>query len=145
MTKKRDNWPDRATFFDDGIRFECIRCGACCTGDPGTVYLAREEVPLVARFLGMSEKAFIARHLIPYRRGFTILEQPDGRCDFFENGCAIYPVRPRQCRTFPFWLDNMRSEKRWESVAKTCPGIGRGPLYDKEAILASIHESLKDR
>ncbi len=25
-------------------------------------------------------------------------------CIFFENGkCAIYPVRPKQCRDFPFW------------------------------------------
>lgn len=33
----------RSNFFDAGIRFECRRCGACCTGDPGIVRVNERE------------------------------------------------------------------------------------------------------
>ena len=34
---------NRPYFFDRGIHFECRRCGACCTGDPGIVYADKDE------------------------------------------------------------------------------------------------------
>ena len=41
------------------------------------------------------------------------------RCVFLDdrNMCEIYPVRPRQCREFPFWKDLKKEFK------KLCPGI----------------------
>jgi hypothetical protein len=33
---------DRQYFFDDGLRFECTKCGHCCSGSPGKVFLADE-------------------------------------------------------------------------------------------------------
>jgi hypothetical protein len=32
----------------------------------------------------------------------------------------------------------MRSLEAWEEACRRCPGIGRGPLIDKEAILERI-------
>lgn len=40
--------------------------------------------------------------------------------------CAIYPVRPLQCRTWPFWPENMKSRAAWDRAAKGCPGMNRG-------------------
>ena len=137
--------PDSPTFFDKGLYFECVRCGACCTGDPGTVYIGETEIPVIADFLGIPPQAFLKEYCYPYRNSYSLKEEVDGRCVFFENGCRIYQVRPRQCRTFPFWIDHMRSETKWEKIAKECPGIGQGRLYSKEMILAAIHESLKER
>ena len=31
-------------WYREGLRFECIRCGGCCTGFPGTVRVTNEEI-----------------------------------------------------------------------------------------------------
>ena len=131
-------------FFDDGLRFECQRCGACCTGAPGTIYLAGDEIAPIARHLGISEKALRKDWCYPFRDSVSLREKDDGRCCFYEGGCRIYPVRPRQCRTWPFWFDVMRSEKRWRKAARQCPGMGRGRRYGREEILERIEASRPD-
>src|SRR5687768_2223484 len=37
--------------------------------------------------------------------------------------CSVYPVRPLQCRTWPFWPENLSSEKAWDHAAKRCHGM----------------------
>ncbi len=53
--------------------------------------------------------------------------------------CAVYPVRPQQCRTWPFWPDNVASREDFESLAVSCKGVaagmkGKGELYPAERI-----------
>lgn len=133
---------NRSYFFDNGIRFTCRRCGHCCTGEPGTIYLHPSELAAIAGFLNITCDELIHRHLYPFKNGYSIGEMEDGRCRFFFNGCTIYPVRPLQCRTYPFWFDNLRSEPRWREVAQNCPGIGSGNLYTKDELIASAWETV---
>ncbi|MGA2092426.1 MAG: YkgJ family cysteine cluster protein [Sedimentisphaerales bacterium] len=57
-----------------------------------------------------------------------------------ENGkgkaCSIYPVRPGQCRTWPFWSCNLASPDGWNTTGHKCPGINRGRQYSPEQIQA---------
>lgn len=42
-------------------------------------------------------------------------------CVFLDNEtnfCKIYPVRPIQCSTYPFWPEIMESEKHWNSEVR---------------------------
>jgi len=126
---------DRSYFFDTGIRFACLRCGACCTGAPGTIYVAPNEIVSLAHTLSMSAADFMARYLYPYKDSFSIREDARGRCLFYDEGCTVYEARPLQCRTFPFWFDNVRSESRWRQIREHCPGIGRGRLFTKSEII----------
>jgi hypothetical protein len=48
--------------------------------------------------------------------------------------CSIYPVRPVQCRTWPFWNINLKSPDNWNTEAMTCPGMNCGELHDFESI-----------
>jgi len=51
------------------------------------------------------------------------LAEDDYACIFFDTDkkrCSIYPVRPLQCRTFPFWQQFKNSE---DEVRRECPGI----------------------
>jgi uncharacterized protein len=125
----------RSYFFDEGIRFGCRRCGGCCTGAPGIVRIDADEITHVADFLGMSVPRVVKKYLTPGQNGYCVRESREGRCLFFEEGCRVYPVRPMQCKTFPFWFTNLRSEARWESIRRQCPGIGRGRRYSKSEIL----------
>ena len=132
---------NRPYFFDKGIRFACRQCGECCTGEPGIVYADKEEIFSMASYLEIPVEVFEERFTKPFLDGVTIREVDDGRCIFYENGCVVYPVRPLQCRTFPFWFQNMRSMKAWKETCKRCAGIGEGLLYTKEEILQTIAES----
>ena len=60
-------------------------------------------------------------------------------CIFLQNiesrkVCVIYPVRPNQCRTWPFWSDNLTNSNAWNKAAQKCPAINKGKLYTREEI-----------
>jgi Fe-S-cluster containining protein len=131
---------DRAYFFDSGLRFTCTQCGRCCTGEPGTVHATDVEQKQIAKHLGLSRNEFSRRYLRLRSKGL-LRERPDGSCIFYKDGCSIYAVRPAQCRTYPFWLRNLRTEQDWKEADGECPGIGQGRLYDREEILQLIQDS----
>lgn len=141
MDSLMENLKSRSYFFDEGIRFECRQCGTCCTGEPGVVYVDEGEITRIADYMGIPRDVFVERCLYLLKESYSIRETDDGRCIFFENGCAIYPVRPLQCSTFPFWFQNMRSLDSWKSVVLRCPGIGKGPVHSKDHILECIGKS----
>jgi hypothetical protein len=121
-------------WYSDGLAFSCTRCGDCCTGSPGYVWVRREEIEGLARFLGMSVEAFGRRYLRRVGRKLSLLEKSNGDCVFYDRGCTVYPARPTQCRTFPFWTENLASASSWSEAARECPGIGRGRLIPLEEI-----------
>jgi Fe-S-cluster containining protein len=113
-------------------------------GDPGIVHVYHDEVESIARYLSVEVLSFIEKYLYPIKGGYGIKEHTDGQCYFYQDGCTIYPVRPGQCRTFPFWFENLRSWKKWQQVAKACPGLGSGKFYSKEQILKIINSTFID-
>ncbi len=106
----------------------CAACaGRCCSGDPGRIWVSEGEIAKISRFLGIHPVDLVHTCLYRVDGRLSIREVPadDGfRCLFLESGrparCAVYPVRPRQCRTFPFW-DRYRGRGRL--LAEECPGI----------------------
>jgi Fe-S-cluster containining protein len=134
---------ERPYFFDAGIYFQCRQCGQCCVGEPGTIYVTKDEIATLAGHFRLTIPEFTERYLYPFKDSFSIGEDADGRCLFFDNGCTIYPLRPGQCRTFPFWFSNLRSESRWRRVEMACPGIGHGRRYGRDEILAIIRTTLR--
>ncbi|MCD6117823.1 YkgJ family cysteine cluster protein [bacterium] len=130
-------------FFEQGLRFSCKQCGACCTGAPGIVRVSREDVKRISEFLNISKQDLFSKYLKTGEHGVVVREFDDGRCIFFDKGCRIYPVRPVQCRSFPFWFKNLRNEDVWKKTAENCPGIGQGELFSFEEILELIDYSVK--
>ena len=49
---------------------------------------------------------------------------------FWDDGCTVDEVRPTQCRTFPFWPENLETPGAWEAVIHQCPGVGEGKHYE---------------
>jgi hypothetical protein len=123
-------------WYANGLRFTCTRCGNCCRnhGDYSYVYLAPADVSAIARHLDVTEQAFLARYCRT-EDGWVTLRMDEPACPFLGagNACAIYPVRPKQCATWPFWKENLRRTV-WEEVSRDCPGIGKGELHSREAI-----------
>ena len=121
-------------WYREGLSFSCTRCGDCCTGVPGYVWVEPTEIEALAQHLGLSVDSFGERYLRTVGRRYSLIEKPGGDCVFFDKGCSVYPARPTQCRTFPFWRSNLKSERAWDEIADECPGIGQGKLFPVEEI-----------
>jgi len=123
-------------FYKDGMRFECQGEGNCCKtrGKYGYVYLSFNDRRRLALYFNMSLSEFTSRYT-KKEDGLYELKYTGQDCPFFENNrCAVYHARPWQCRTWPFWTENM-NETVWEGeVAPYCPGVGKGRLYSAEEI-----------
>jgi Fe-S-cluster containining protein len=114
-----------------GLRFECQSgCRKCCEVS-GYVYLTENDVSSAARFLGLSQQEFDARYIYRTTK-MRRVRKPRGKskqCPFLnEGGCGIHPVKPVQCRLFPFWPELVEDRKAWKQTSTWCPGIGQGPL-----------------
>jgi len=84
------------------------------------VRLTEAEIARIAAYLKLSETEFIARHarLRADRKGLSLLEKPNGECEFLAgNDCSIQPVKPQQCRDFP----NLWNFPGFEKICQAIP------------------------
>jgi Fe-S-cluster containining protein len=123
-------------WYKSGLRFRCTRCGNCCTGEPGHVWVNAREIAAIAEHRGESVEEVIGLYTRLAQRGRTLREKANGDCVFYDRaaGCTVYPVRPRQCRTWPFWESNVRTAGTWARTCAVCPGSGQGELISAEEI-----------
>ena len=126
-----------------GLHFECRQCGSCCSGPgAGYIWVARPEIVIIANFLKISVGQLRRKYLRRVGLRTTIIEQSGTKdCIFLNRGlhgeqriCMIYSVRPSQCRTWPFWPNNLTGPDAWNKAAQKCSGINRGRLYSYEEI-----------
>jgi len=117
-------------WYADGLRFTCTQCGQCCTGAPGYVWVTDADIERLAAAKGMDAREFYLRYVVDCGDRKTLGERANYDCVMLEDGhCSVYTVRPSQCRTFPFWADNIESRRDWRRTARQCPGCDQGRLY----------------
>ena len=123
-------------WYRDSLSFTCTQCGQCCTGDPGYVWVTKKEIEALARFRGLDLDEFAKRYVRQVGRRYSLKEKANYDCVFYDRkkGCTVYPVRPPQCRTWPFWESNVETPEDWKRTCETCPGSGRGELIPAEEI-----------
>ena len=123
-------------WWKNGVQFQCQGSGRCCVsrGQYGYVYMTLSDRRRMAKALGLTTAAFTRKHCTK-KDGWVYLNSPDQSCQFLDGKrCGIYEGRPTQCRTWPFWPENM-SAKAWaKEVASYCPGVGKGPIVSAEEI-----------
>jgi len=123
-------------WWTEGVRFECQGTGKCCTsrGEYGYIYLRLEDRRRLARRLKMKTAEFTRRYCAK-TDGWYHLKHPEKDCQFLEGKrCGVYEARPTQCRTWPFWPENMNAKTWNREVASFCPGVGKGRTYSKAEI-----------
>lgn len=114
--------------------FTCTQCGNCCRG-PGSVYFTPAEFQGAVDYLGLDEseaRALRKRIVQSEENGYLVHNTPSA-CRFLtdQGACSIYPVRPMQCRTYPFWASFFQSEDDFDFLRAECPGVrsGKGKKY----------------
>ena len=107
-------------------------CGQCCR-EPGLVFFSDDEQQRVAEHFGKDVAWFRDHYLDEWEDGWA-LEVRDGHvCAFLlDDACMIQAIKPRQCRTYPFWPEISRDWKTWLDERARCPGIGLGRVYSAE-------------
>jgi Fe-S-cluster containining protein len=137
---------EEAAWYREGLAFTCTKCGACCTGAPGYVWVIDEEIAALADHRRMTVEAFGRKFVRRVGDRYSLVERPGGDCIFWDRavGCTVYEARPVQCRTWPFWPENLESPEDWEHITTICPGSGQGQLFTVEEIRATaarVHTS----
>lgn len=112
-------------WYQEGLKFKCTGCGQCCTGFPGHVWVTPKEIDAIAKTLGISSEEVVAKYARRIGNRISLRELPKTYDCIFLKGkqCSIYGARPKQCRTFPWWPENLPSRKEWEELAKHCEGV----------------------
>ena len=130
-----------SSWYADGLRFACTRCGNCCTGSPGYVWLSPRDEEAIHGHLGLTRREFRSRYTRLVGHLLSLVERADGECVFLteERSCEIQPVKPRQCLTFPFWPRIVATRESWsettaEGRPRGCPGMNEGPLFRPEEV-----------
>ena len=135
---------DKKPWYASGLRFECQRCDRCCRGDPGYVWVTDAEIDRMAEYLGLTPAEFVRSYVRQVGARRSLKEFSGGDCVLWggeARGCLVYPMRPVQCQTFPFWRRHLKSRKDWEELAQYCPGANNGRLH----LLKEIEKRLKKK
>ncbi len=133
---------DKAVWYAEGLSFGCTHCGRCCAGPGvGYVWLTAEEIAAIAKYLGIPVEQMHQTYVRSVGGGWSLRERNDNRdCLFLSPAgpdgrvCSIYPVRPTQCRTWPFWPDNLCTPEAWAHIATRCRGVNHGEHVSLEEI-----------
>jgi len=135
-------------FFKKGINFKCQGSANCCVsrGSYGYVYLSKKDLIKIAKYLNVSINLFKKKYC-QYSDGYLHLKEINinGNCQFLENKkCSIYTARPIQCRTWPFWKENMNAKKWNKELIYFCPGIGKGAIVSFSEIKKNVKLDLNN-
>jgi len=129
---------NKDAWYAKGLSFECSQCGNCCSGSPGYVWITIPDMEKIAEYLGLEFDDFSRTYVRRVGNKFSLIEKFNYDCVFLtrdgrgKSGCRIYPVRPMQCRTWPFWDENLKAPNAWERASAKCPGMcdADAPRYD---------------
>ncbi|MDY5932038.1 MAG: YkgJ family cysteine cluster protein [Candidatus Ornithospirochaeta sp.] len=127
----------------EGLCFACQKCLYCCSSEPGYVYLSKSDIENASSYVGLDFRSFLSVYCRRLDMGmyymYSLKEKSNYDCIFLTgNGCSIYPARPVQCRTYPFWKEILESRESWENEKKSCPGIGKGALVSPSEVRRNL-------
>src|SRR5262245_11060880 len=107
-------------WYRDGLRFTCTQCGDCCSGSPGFVWVTDIEIEALAALVTSGDVvAFEDQYVRRVGARKSLKEFPNGDCVFLDEKtrrCTVYAARPAQCKTWPFWDSNLKTERDWEAA-----------------------------
>lgn len=112
----------------------------------------------MAGALGMDYEVFLKQHARRISGKSSLKEQKTSHghdCVFLDREsrpgvalCRVYKARPTQCRTWPFWPENLEDEDAWEDVRRKtpCPGMNSdasGSFVPVEEIVQRLERQLE--
>jgi Fe-S-cluster containining protein len=90
----------------DPNALDCLACPALCCRQAGYVEVTEPDIRRLAKFLGLTVRAFEAKHIVEKtRRGLKRIKAGYETCQFLDNDrrCSVYAARPKDCRGYVCW------------------------------------------
>jgi len=110
----------------------------------GFVYVTLEDRRRFARTLGLKTQDFTQRYCNKTDGLYHLKDGSDGNCVFLKDKrCSAYEGRPTQCRTWPFWPENMNAKAWSKEVKSFCPGVGKGRTWSPKEIRQQLELQAK--
>ncbi|HVT90207.1 MAG TPA: YkgJ family cysteine cluster protein [Tepidisphaeraceae bacterium] len=147
-------------WFSNGLQFTCTQCGNCCTGGPGYVWISIDEIGRVAKHFNLTHRKVISKYCRKIGNRYSLKELRNLRGEYdciflheektpYKKGqvshtrrtCTAYPVRPLQCRTWPFWDGNLASPQAWKRASEHCPGMDQGRKHFSREQIAALRDA----
>jgi Fe-S-cluster containining protein len=141
----------KTPWYAEGLDFTCTQCGNCCGGAPGYVWISRDDIVRISTFLKITPEEMVEQYCRKVGGQWSLKEGKgpgsDWDCVFLREEkvtkrtasgeevklgrryCSVYSVRPLQCRTWPFWSENLTTKKVWDHAGKRCHGINHGKRH----------------
>ncbi|MEO9188781.1 MAG: YkgJ family cysteine cluster protein [Acetobacteraceae bacterium] len=88
------------------MALDCVKCPSLCCRMAGYVEVSRADIRRLARHLGLTVRAFEAKHIVERtRKGSKRIKTGHGVCQFLREDrmCGVYEARPRDCRGYVCW------------------------------------------
>ena len=127
-----------------GIQFTCLPdCGRCCDEPEGIVYLSEEDADRLAEHHQLTRAEWLARDARRVPDGSWVLEssRETSTCIYLDEAkrCTVYESKPAQCSAFPFWRENMVSDRSWGKTKRLCPGVDHPDAILVDADTIRLH------
>ena len=123
--------------------YECIMCGQCCYGEGG-IFITEADAAAIAAYLNIEPAEFMDRYTARRYGRLEISTREDGACHFLtDQVCGIHPVKPENCRRWPFMPGALKEEWGFLSMRNNCPGFD--PQATWEEFLAFYKEVTSGR
>ncbi len=108
---------------NEKVEFHCMNCGNCCSID-GHVFINQEEISAISKYMAITIEEFLEKFTVSINDRIRIKGDYYNKCIFLDNNsCRIYSVRPKQCKTFPYWLENMKYDVYIEETVEYCSAL----------------------
>ena len=145
MTKLIIKKTNKNIWYKNGLSFECQQCGKCCSGEPGYIWVDKQEIAKIANRLNITEDRFIEDYTYQEKGKLSIKERSNGDCILLdkEKKCLIYDIRPTQCKTWPWWEQNLESREQWDNCEGECEGINQGEKKNLQYIISELEKDNK--
>jgi Fe-S-cluster containining protein len=121
----------------DGVKLDCVKCPSLCCRMTGYVEVSRADIRRLARFLGLTVRAFEERHIVERtRKGSKRIKSATGVCQFLgeDRMCGVYDARPRDCRGYVCWDQHDDTVYQFARFFQTSPA----ELRRQEAAAAKV-------
>ncbi|MGY8670310.1 MAG: YkgJ family cysteine cluster protein [Candidatus Poseidoniales archaeon] len=128
----------------EGVSFQCQPdCGRCCDEPGGIVYLAKEDAVRLAEHHSLGVKEWLERDCHTTLDGRFILDSDAETdiCIYLDSNkkCSVYDARPDQCRAYPWWIENLASQRTWSKTMDECPGIEAEDAFVIDGQIIRMH------
>jgi len=93
------------------------------------VWVNADEIAQLAQYLELTPRRFEHQYMRRLGLRNALHERASGDCVFFdpcERRCIVYPARPVQCRSYPFWDGLIEDKQSWARLRDGCKGAQRG-------------------